>query len=102
VRVRAGQRLGGRSGRLVLLVWGLCRCWRLGFGAGPVQGGVDIACGPAVCACCAVAEEVVEELEVAAVASRCGGEGEAEAVEGVLDTAVVDGHPCRCCCGQDG
>jgi hypothetical protein len=82
------------------LCWSAAWC-RVGS-AGPVQGGVDVACGPAVGVCSAVVEEVVEELEVAAVASRCGGEGEAEGVEGVLDAAVVDGHPMRCCRGQDG
>ncbi|MDH6565014.1 hypothetical protein M2160_000035 [Streptomyces sp. SAI-117] len=47
-------------------------------------------------------EEGLEEVEVAAVAAGCGGEGEAEGVEGVLDAPVVDGHPLGCCCGQDG
>jgi hypothetical protein len=62
-----------------------------------VQGGVEVTGRPTVGVCSSVLEQVV-----AAVASRYWGEGEAEGVEGVLDAAVVDGHPLRCCCGQDG
>ncbi|MCX4649533.1 hypothetical protein ACWGDS_43790 [Streptomyces sp. NPDC055059] len=67
-----------------------------------VQGGVEVTGRPTVGVCSSVLEQVVEDLQVAAVASRYWGEGEAEGVEGVLDAAVVDGHPLRCCCGQDG
>ncbi|WP_189867482.1 hypothetical protein [Streptomyces poonensis] len=64
------------------------------------RGGVEVAGRPA--GGCVVVEEVVEEVEVAVVASGGGGEGEAEGVEGVLDAAVVDGRPPGCGGGEDG
>lgn len=67
---------------------------------GPAGEGI-VASGPAAGAWSAVLEEVVEELHVTAIASRCASEGEAEVVQSVLDTAVVDGHPCGRRCGQD-